>query len=104
MSNQVNIVPTKCNNMRTGTISYGLRIYDEYYCIYSNHWRKGQIPDDDLELLQFCLNDDVSFNEVASDMFEYVAEEQIGLYIGEEWYEWDQVKHLFEDNNSNLKR
>ncbi len=39
----------------------------------------------------------VSFNEVASAMFDYIAEEQSGLFIGEEWYEWEQIKHLFED-------
>ena len=97
MSNQVNIVPTEFVNMRTGTISYGVRIYDQYQCMYSNHWRKGQIPDDDLELLQFCLDDDVRFNETASAIFDYVEKEQIGIYIAEEWYNWDQIKHFFQN-------
>jgi hypothetical protein len=42
---------------------------------------------DDNELLQFCLDDDVRFNDIASAIFDYVAEEQIGIYIAEEWYD-----------------
>ena len=97
MSNSVNIVPTQFVNMRTSTASYGVRIYDQYHCMYSNYWEKERVPVDDLKLLEFCLNSEISDNDIASAMFDYVAEEKIGLYIGEEWYEWEQIKHLFED-------
>ena len=43
MSNCVNIVPTQFVNMRDGTSTFGVRIYDEYDCMYSNLWEKEEI-------------------------------------------------------------
>ena len=50
MSNRICIEPTEFKNVRSGTVSYGYRAYDDYGNTYDNNW--DAIPDDDLEVLK----------------------------------------------------
>ena len=97
MSNTVNIVPTQFVNMKDNTSTYGVRIYDNYENMYSNYWDKEQIPVDDLKLLEFCLNSEISEHDIAAAMFEYMKTEKVGCMIASEWYEWEQIMHLFQE-------
>lgn len=89
MSNQATIVPCKFEDVRTGQVFYGARVYDGYGQSYINHW--DSIPDDDLEVLQMVMEAEDQI--IASILFEAVMGK--GVYIGNVWYEWDKIKHLW---------
>jgi hypothetical protein len=44
------IEPTKFEDVRTGEVSYGVRVYDEYEALYDNTW--DNIPDSDSEVYE----------------------------------------------------
>lgn len=50
MSNMLVIEPTKFENVRTGEVSYGVRVYDEYESLYDNTW--DNIPESDSEVYE----------------------------------------------------
>lgn len=96
MSNRLVIQPTKFVNINNGvedtSHSYGVRIYDDYGSAYANCW--DSIPEDPLDILRkVCseMNDD---NTMA--MIDYVQENERGLYIGDDWYEWEEIKDIIE--------
>lgn len=89
MSNRINFIPTQFINMRTGSVSFGFRAYDDYGQTYDNTWEL--IPDDDMEFLKLVVD---SNDETVGSMFEFAAENQQGVYVGEAFYEWDEYKHL----------
>ena len=91
MSNTATIQPTIFCNHNTKDKTYGVRIYDNYGQSYDNTWES--IPDDDFDILQQVLDND---NEIISTMFDFVSENKEGIMIGQEYYEWDKIKHLFD--------
>jgi len=91
MSNQVTIEPTKFENVRSGSVTKGYRMYDDYGATYCNQW--DSIPDDDLAVLAKVLED---VDNTGEGMLESVEEHESGISIGGEYYEWDQIKHLFQ--------
>jgi hypothetical protein len=90
--NNVTIQPCKFENVRTGEVTYGIRIYDGNGCSYDNTW--DAIPDDDLEVLQLVRENQDGQTEA---MLDFLQERQQGCHIGDEWYEWEQIKPCFED-------
>jgi len=91
MSNRVCFVPTKFENLRSGSITYGFRAYDSYGQTYSNTWES--IPDDDLDFLQMIFND-YQDDAIIDEMFAYIISEKDGCEIDGEWFDWDQIKHI----------
>jgi hypothetical protein len=89
MSNYITIQPTKFTNVRTGEETFGYRIYDENGQIYDNTWK--DIPEDDLDVLERVLQEP---SDVAGDMLDFVRENKTGIYIGEEFYSWKQIKDI----------
>lgn len=96
MSNRVTIQPTKfVNLLETGSedlqgITYGVRVYDDYGNAYSNTWDK--MPIGDMEVLRKVCNE--MDDDVTSAMIDYVVENENGLYIGDNWYECDEIKEI----------
>jgi ethanolamine utilization protein EutP (predicted NTPase) len=88
MANQIDIVPTEFKDTHDGTVTLGVRVYDNYEQFYINTWKN--IPDDDLDLL-----DKVLMEAGDSDIFCYLQEEEKGVTIRDTYYEWDEIKHLF---------
>ena len=101
MSNRMFIVPTEFKDIRTGHITKGVRCSDDYANFYSNLWES--IPNDDLEFLALCLEEfyfeskysAIDKNKEYHMFFEWIVENQKGVWIGETYYEWGQIKHLF---------
>lgn len=91
MSNIATIQPTVFQNHGTEDKTFGVRVYDNYGQCYDNTW--DSIPDDDLEILQMVIDNE---NEVMIGIIDYVLEHCTSIYIGEEIYEWEQIKHLFD--------
>ena len=92
MSNRVTIEPTIFTNVRSGEVTKGIRIYDDNAQEYDNTW--DSIPDDDIEVLKKVILEH-SCTERISDMLIFVQEYKSGIYIGCEWYEWEQIKDCF---------
>lgn len=88
--NNVTIQPCKFENVRTGEVTYGVRIYDEHACTYQNTWEV--IPDDDLEVLQLTIDNK---DDTSEPMLDFLQEHERGCYIGDEWYEWAQIQSCF---------
>ena len=92
MSNRATIEPTEFTNIRTGMKSHGVRVYDDYGQTYDNTW--AFIPDDDMEILEKVKNSD---DEIVVAIIDHLVEMQKGITIGDNWYEWDDIKHLFDE-------
>ena len=88
MSNRVCIQPTVFKNYPDGEESYGVRVFDDYEQAYDNYWDK--IPDDDMEVLKLVVKSD---DEKISAMLDFVKEGEYGIYIGNNWYDWDDIKN-----------
>jgi len=93
MSNRLTIEPTEFLNVRSGTKTAGVRVYDDYDQAYLNTW--DEIPDDDMEVLKRVIEFGASDIE---DMFDHVRVNKKGVYVGGNWYEWDEIKDLFIDD------
>jgi hypothetical protein len=89
MSNAIRIIPTKFVNVRTGSETFGYRAYDNYDQCYYNTW--DAIPDDDLEVLRMVLEDPC---DALSGMLDFCEEEMSGLWIGDNYLEWDEIKNI----------
>lgn len=92
MSNIATIQPTIFQNHGTENKTYGVRVYDNYGQAYDNTW--DSIPDDDMEILRLIKDND---NEIISAIIDFVVEEEEGIMIGEEYYEWDIIKDILKD-------
>lgn len=90
--NRVTLQPIVFENHPQGDKTYGYCIYDDHGQTYCNTWES--IPDDDLEILGKVINDG---DEIAQSILSYVLDCARGLYIGDMWYNWDQIEHLLED-------
>lgn len=89
MSNRATIEPTVFVNERTGIKSHGVRVYDDYDQTYDNTW--DSIPDDDMDVLKKVMESD---DEKISGIIDHITESQKGIYIGENWYDWDEIKEI----------
>ena len=89
MANNVSIEPCEFHNVRTGEVTYGVRIYDDAGCTYDNCW--DSIPDDDLEVLRKVIE---GANEFTSGLLDYIRESERWIFIGGERYEFEQIKDI----------
>ena len=91
MSNHAVLQATKFVAHPQGTETLGYRLYDDYAQSYDNNMES--LPDDDLEFLKLVLGLDHS--DVVTEIFAFIEEEHTGLDINGNWYDWDDIKHLF---------
>jgi hypothetical protein len=92
MSNRICIEPTEFVNVRAGVKSYGVRVYDTYGCGYYNCW--DSIPDGDIEVIRQTIEIDI---DPIKDTMNWIAEQHCGVYVGDSFYEWEEIQHLFGD-------
>ena len=95
MSNRICLEPTEFTDVRSGSVSYGFRVFDDYGKGYSNLWES--IPDDDLEVLAKALEVD---DDDVMTVLDAVMEQKTGIYIGETYYPWEEISHLFDPANA----
>ena len=91
MSNHLYIEPTVFTNQRTEIVTYGVRVYDDYFTSYDNTWES--IPTDDMAVLARVIDNS---NDEIGIALDDIEKNKSGVYIGDAWYEWDEIKHLFE--------
>lgn len=89
MSNIVTIVRTKFVNIKTGESTLGYRIYDNYAQDYNNCL--NSIPEDDMEMLKVVGE---SVSDIGGSMLGFVIETGGTIMIDNEFYEFDQIKHI----------
>ena len=94
MNNRVTIEPTEFVNVRDGTKTYGVRVYDDFGQMYDNTWES--IPKDDMKVLQKVLKSDG--NEFVETM-EFIKENEKDICIGGEYYKWEEIKKYFDEVN-----
>jgi hypothetical protein len=87
----MNITPTEFKNVRENIKSYGVRIWDSYAQTYDNSW--DSIPKDDMEVLAKVIE---SADEVTEEMLDHVKREELGINIGGNYYDWDEIKEYME--------
>ena len=93
MSNRLCIQPTKFTNINNGVEdepTFGVRIFDDYGNSYTNSW--DSIPENPLDILKIVCKDMNDDNTMA--MIDNVQENELGLYVGDEWFEWDAIKDI----------
>lgn len=90
MSNRLTIEPTEFKDVRSGSVTYGVRVYDNFDQKYDNLW--DSIPDDDMEVLKLVMDSDAM-----GDFIDDLKDAAKGLYIGDQWYDYDEIKHVLEE-------
>lgn len=83
----VTIIPTEFKDIRTGEVSFGFRAFDSIHFTYCNSLE--EIPKDDMEFLTLVVDngDDV----LIAMLEEKCITTNNGLFIGNTWYEHDDV-------------
>jgi len=89
MSNRICVEPTKFEDVRNGTSTFGFRAYDDYAQTYNNTLES--IPDDDLEFLRVAIEHG---DNIFGDIIDFCIEQERGLYIADIWYDWEKVKPI----------
>lgn len=77
-------------NLRNGEVQYGFTMYDDYDGSY-NAIFESEPPSDDMEFLKMVLT---GLDEKMQNMIDFVVESQNGLYIGDSWYDWSEIKDI----------
>ncbi len=90
MSNRISLIATKFTNIKTGHETLGYRLYDDYEQIYDNTFES--VPDDDIEFLQMVYDRCDEYSAILN----YLWETKKGININEEYYDWDEIKGVFE--------
>ena len=91
MSNQVCLMSTKFVD-RDGT-TYGFRMYDNYGTAYNN-CSEGLI-EDDMQLLRYVKIATTKDRTLAA-FFNYIKECESGIEINNTWYDWEEIKDIFD--------
>jgi hypothetical protein len=72
----------------------GVRVYDDYGQTYDNRW--DHIPFDDMDVFRKCL-DEMKSDEVFCAMMEHISSEGKGIYIGDQWYNFPDIKDVLSE-------
>jgi len=87
MSNRINLFSTEFKDL--GGSSYGYRVADDYDKEYHN-FAPAMIVDD-LKLLKYATE-----TSEFSQFHDYLSDNQSGLSINDNWYDWEEVKHILQ--------
>ena len=87
MSNRICLYATEFKDLQGS--SFGYRVADDYDKEYHNFAPK--MITDDLALLQYAVE-----TTEFSTFHDFLADNESGLSINDEWYDWEQVKHILQ--------
>lgn len=92
MANCLTLQATRFINHPQGTETLGYRLYDGYSQTYDNTLES--LPhDDDMAFLSQVLKSNPS--DQTFDMLLSAQNTESGMEINGNWYDWDDIKHLF---------
>lgn len=78
--------------LKDGDVSYGYKMYDDYYMGYDNNAEAEIMELSDFDLIKVAIDNPC---QVSDDLFSYMKEEKEGITVNGTYYEWDEVSHLF---------
>ena len=95
MANIASIERREIRTLRNGKTWKEAYIFDDYG---NGSFRFDTLPDDDLELLRLVLNEQTEGGyESIEQIFDYVIQEKTSVFIDGKYYEWEQVKTIFDE-------
>ena len=95
MSNHAFIIPTKFENLRTGDVDYGFRVFDDYAEANVFPFDLEKVPDDDLECLRLCLESEYV---PVQELLDHIRVQELPITIGSVVYSWEDIKDCFEES------
>jgi len=110
MSNRLTIQPTFFQGQdsdfnSTGDSYYGFRMYDDYDMSYSTiaETRDGMMSvlneydgERHIQWIKLAMRYN---SEVTDAMFDHIREMEKGIYIDQQWFDWDEIKEAFEEDD-----
>jgi len=78
----------------SGDVSYGYTISDDEDMSFDNN--AEAMIEDDLELLSYTKK---TADASAEAMLDFIQEMEKGILINDSWYDWDDIKHLWESTD-----
>ncbi|MFA5759564.1 MAG: hypothetical protein WC942_09450 [Clostridia bacterium] len=95
MSNEITIQTTEFKNVPQNKVSFGVRIFDDYDQDYDNTWDciPGNLDDNYHEKILYKCMENHSFDS----FFEFIKETEKGIFINDDYYPWEKIKHCFEN-------
>ncbi len=90
MQNSINLIPCEFKDVRTGEVTHGFRMYDDYSKTYCNIM-EGQI-DNDLEFFREVVTN--YSDEIVEGFIDILKTEECDLFIGDECYSSSQIKKI----------
>lgn len=96
MSNPIYINVNKVKNIITKTVIYSIEIQDSYNSGSIRIEDEG-VPETDLEALQYLINDGSVQSKQVFDVVNSILEYESGVTINATFYDWDEIKHLFNE-------
>lgn len=91
MSNRVHLNAIKMEYL-SGHVSYGYTISDDEDMSFDNN--AEAMIEDDLELLRYAKKTADASTEA---MLDFMQENEKGILINDSWYDWDDIKKVWED-------
>ncbi len=89
------LVATKYEDIRSGEITWGFRVYDEYETFYCNTLEESEAKtEDDIEFLKIAMQYYIE-NSDGGSFFDSIAEMKLGLNINDEYYDWEEISEAF---------
>ena len=106
LMNYITLQATEFVNYPQRTVTFGFRMYDWDGKVYDNTWE--EIPDDDLDILRKVCRElpenavPLSDDEVITAMLDFIWENKTGIYIGDIWYDWEDIKDIITQTQDRL--
>lgn len=90
MSNRVHLNAVKMEYL-DGTLSYGYTISDDEDMSFDNN--AEAMIEDDLDLLRYAKK---TADASTEGMLDFIQETEKGILINGTWYDWDEIKQVWE--------
>ncbi|KKK83555.1 hypothetical protein LCGC14_2792210 [marine sediment metagenome] len=94
MANAIFIDVNKVENLISKTIHYEIKAWDSYN-LSDLSITEEEIPNTDLDSLKLCIENSQDFEKML-DIMAAIVEYESGVTINATYYDWDEIKHLFE--------
>lgn len=94
MGNRLSIQPTVFETYPNGVRNFGVLICDDYGSEYIDFWNQEDLTKPPLEILRKLTREG---GDKVWDLLGPVQENQHGVFLGEIWYPWEEIKDAFEN-------
>lgn len=93
--NKIAIYPTKFTDLPSNNESFGFRICDAENFVYCNMLdTREELPDDPLGFLRVVIE---NAGEKVLGMLEDCINEEDGLFINDEWFDYSQIADILKE-------